>query len=279
MIFLFFFLFLFCAASAVSLFSYAIFLYENTGAARDGTSPKTKPYPVLRGLVSSIGCSLLVIFSYPLGFFRTFRRPGTIAPGQAVVILVHGLYHNASAWLLFRRRLRKAGCENIFAMNYSSWFTSFEAAAGGLKEFVREARAAAPDRPLILIGHSLGGLLARAYAERSTGADVPAMVITLGTPHQGSKMAAFALGALGRSLRYRGPLFEGLERAAAHLPCPGVVFFSPVDNLVLPAEGLKAPYPGWAYQETPPLSHVAMLYSRSVAEKVLEVLRERFASQ
>ena len=100
----------------------------------------------------------------------------------------------------------------------------------------------------------------------------PATVITLGTPHQGTKVAAFGIGKLALSLLYRGPLFVELERDSRRMPCPAFAFFSPVDNLVIPTEGLKAPYPGWEHRETKPLSHVAMLYSPSTARAVIDLL-------
>jgi hypothetical protein len=97
----------------------------------------------------------------------------------------------------------------------------------------------------------------------------------LGSPHQGSKLAAFHIGKLASSLLYRGPLFTELESGPARLRCAGTAIFSPVDNMVLPFEALRVPYEGWDYHETRPLSHTSMLYSKSVAKKVIEVLRAK----
>ncbi len=194
-----------------------------------------------------------------------------------MIILTHGLYHNSSAWLLFRRRLRKAGFKNIFIMNYGSFFTSFEQILKELEEFVADAQQTVPNQPVYLIGHSLGGLLSRVYAEKSAGTTVPAAVITLGSPHQGSKIAAFGLGSLATSLIYRGPLFAKIESGQPRLPCTGIALISPVDNMVLPYEAMKAPCPGWVYYETGPQSHTAMLYSKSTVQRVVELLRTEMA--
>jgi triacylglycerol esterase/lipase EstA (alpha/beta hydrolase family) len=211
--------------------------------------------------------------TYPLGLFRRFREPKEISASAPVIILTHGLYHNASAWLFFRNRLRTAGFKNIFIMNYRSLFTNFVKTIGKLEKFVADARRAVPNQPVYLIGHSLGGLLSRVYAERADGEALPAAVITLGSPHQGSKLAAFHIGKLASSLLYRGPLFTELESGAARLPCAGTAFFSLVDNMVLPYEAMKVPYEGWVYRETRPLSHTSMLYSKSVTKEVIDVLR------
>ncbi|MGC9965196.1 MAG: alpha/beta fold hydrolase [Syntrophobacteraceae bacterium] len=258
-----------------SLVTYSFFWCENAWRARLAADPGSKlKSMVLAGLLSSIASVLFIIVSHPLGMIRRLWLPGDISDGRPIIILTHGLYHNASAWLLLRTRLRKAGFKNIFVMSYGSFFTSFEKTLKKFEDFVADARHAVPNQPVYLIGHSLGGLLSRVYAERSKGPAIPAAVITLGCPHQGSKIAAFGLGRLASSLIYRGPLFAEIEAGPARLPCNGVAIFSPVDNMVLPSEAMRVPYPGWVYFETDPLSHTAMLYSKSTAKKVVEVLRE-----
>ena len=265
--------FLLLVSICVSLATYSFFWYENAWSARFSLDRGAKlRLMVLRGLLSSIVSITLIMVFYPLGLFRRFWDPKDICAAGPVIILTHGLYHNASAWLLFRSRLRKAGFKNVFVVNYGSFFTSFEKILQKFEKFVTGARKAVPDQPVYLIGHSLGGLLSRVYAERARDGAIPAAVITMGSPHQGSKVAAFGPGKLAKSLLYRGPLFTELERGPPRLPCSGIALFSPVDNMVLPSEAMKAPYPGWVYYETDPLSHAAMLYSKSVAKKVIEIL-------
>jgi len=232
----------------------------------------------LSGLLSSVVSGILIMVSYPFGLCRRLREPKEICATEPVIILAHGVYHNASAWLLFGKSLRKAGFKNIFVMNYRSFFTSFEKTIKKFEKFVAGAMQAVPGQPVYLIGHSLGGLLSRAYAENAPEGRAPAAVITIGTPHQGSKLAAFALGKLASSLLYRGPLFTELESKPDRMPCMGIAFCSPVDNMVFPSEGMKVPYPGWIYHETAPMSHTAMVYSKSIAKKVIEILRDRTIS-
>ena len=269
---------LLAVAIAISCFTYAFFWYESAAKISDqspGISRKCLALQMLRGILSSIGSLFLVVAFLPFGLVRPLWRPKTIFPGQPLIILAHGLYHNETAWFLLRRRLQAAGFRNIYALSYRSFFTSFDAVLEKFERFLRSIRKEVPDVPVILIGHSLGGLLSRVYAEKTDSKEVPEFIITLGTPHQGSKMAAFGVGTLAKSLLFRGPLFEKIEDGSPHLPCPGISLLSPVDNLVLPAEALKAPYPGWLYYETEPVSHVAMLFSKQVARKVIEVIREQ----
>ena len=264
-----------------SLVTYSFFWYENAWSAGLAPDGGTKlRWMVLSGLLSSIASVFFIFICYPLGAIGRLWAPKDVHAGKPVIILTHGLYHNASAWLLFRRHLRKAGFKNIFVMNYLSFFTSIEQTLKQLEEFISHARQRVPDQPVYLIGHSLGGLLSRFYSEQSRGEAIPAAVITLGTPHQGSKVAAFGLGRLASSLLYRGPVFTERESLRPEgLPCTGVALFSPVDNMVLPFEALKAPYPGWVYYQTGPLSHTAMLYSKSTAGMVIEILQGKTPAQ
>lgn len=256
-----------------SLVTYSFFWYENAWRERFAQNLGKLKWMVLAGVLSSVASMSVLIVSYPLGLIRRLWEPHEIDLDGPLIILAHGVYHNASAWILLKRRLRKAGFKNIFILSYGSFFTSFERTLERFEDFVAMARSMVPNQPVYLIGHSLGGLLARVYAEKSHGAAVPAAVITLGSPHQGSKIAAFGIGKLASSLIYRGHLFAEIESGPARLPCDGIAVCSPVDNMVLPAEALRVPYPGWVYLETAPLSHTAMLYSRSTAKLLVEVLQ------
>jgi hypothetical protein len=72
------------------------------------------------------------------------------------------------------------------------------------------------DARLVFVCHSMGGLLARWYAEREGGAEHIRQLITIGTPHRGSAMAAERLvNGVGRRL---GPLAGPLTRLARSLP-------------------------------------------------------------
>ena len=137
-----------------SLVTYSFFWYENAwsaGLAPDGGAKLR--WMVLSGLLSSIASVFFIFICYPLGAIGRLWAPKDVHAGQPVIILTHGLYHNASAWLLFRRHLRKAGFKNIFVMNYLSFFTSIEQTLKQLEEFISHARLEGPgpagisDRP------------------------------------------------------------------------------------------------------------------------------------
>ncbi len=70
--------------------------------------------------------------------------------------------------------------------------------------------AALPQRRLVLVGHSMGGLDARYLASRLDPDRRIARVVTIGTPHRGTAAAEWAL----RAGRWPAPLLRLLDRGA-----------------------------------------------------------------
>jgi len=98
------------------------------------------------------------------------------------VLLIHGIW-NLRAWLLpLARRLRAAGFDaEVFG--YASIFDRPDTAISHLVARLRNA-----DRPVSLIGHSLGGLIALETLRQTPDLPVP-RVVCLGSPLQGSATA------------------------------------------------------------------------------------------
>lgn len=125
-------------------------------------------------------------------------------PDAEPVILLHGLWMRGYAMVLLARRLRAAG----FAPEIFEYFTllqSPEAAAAKIRERMRRYG----DRPVHLVGHSLGGLVSLL----ATQEDAPAgRTVCLGSPLCGSqsarRMSRFAPVLIGRSGQR---LIQGLE--------------------------------------------------------------------
>lgn len=262
----------------LALVTYALFWYETgnssyrTQQLAEISEGKTGRW-ILRGIFSSFFSMILVFAGSPLRYWKRLWHP-LPNPGSPLpsVILVHGLYHNASAWVCYRWWLRRFGFTNVYAMEYRSFKQSFAGALSGLQEMIEEVSRQVPERKIILIGHSLGGLLCRAYLAKAGQASRIAAVITLATPHQGTKLAALGVGRLARSLSYRGPVIAQLEQHASNQQIPKLAIYSPVDNMIHPHAALHVKEEGWTEQACQPISHTAMLYDRQTAQLVLQFL-------
>jgi len=235
---------------------------------------------LVRGFLWAVAAQITALVTFPLGWIPKRKgaapRSGSTDP---IVVPVHGLYHNRSAFIFLERALRRAGIQDIHPWTYSSWKAEFLSLAEKLRGHLETLHRSAPSRPILLVGHSLGGLLAR-HAATTAHEGTVSGCLTLGSPHQGSRLAVFAVGTLGKSLGYRSVLFETLESLENRRPEPSfpcVALASPVDNMVLPQEALVPPGAHWQFRWTSPMSHVAMLYHPEVLHVVVSWVKEASA--
>ncbi|WKX70891.1 triacylglycerol lipase [Streptomyces sp. XD-27] len=164
------------------------------------------------------------------------RLPGA-GRGQRPVVLLHGFIDNRSVFVLLRRSLRRHGRHHVEALNYSPMTCDIRAAAELLGEHVEGLCARSGHGQVDLVGHSLGGLIARYYVQRLGGHSRVATLVTLGTPHGGTRAAPLlSAHPLVRQMRPDSEVIEELRRPAPGCATRFVSFWSDVDQVVTPIE-------------------------------------------
>lgn len=169
------------------------------------------------------------------GFFLGKDRLVRVPAGRSPVLLVHGYQCNRGFWLWLRRALERAGwC--VATISLEPVFNDIDAYADQVARRIKEVCAATGAPRVILVGHSMGGLVSRAYLRRYGNARV-AKLITLGTPHHGSRLAHLGIGENGRQMRPGGTWLPGLNApGVATLPEAAVSIYSCHDNYVMPQD-------------------------------------------
>jgi triacylglycerol lipase len=202
---------------------------------------------------------LLFVFIQP--FERWWMGADIIrrGSGRTTVVLVHGYCCNRGFWWWLRSRLRAHGLE-IATLNTEPPFSSLDELTERLRTRLDALSAEAASEEVVLVGHSMGGLVASAYLRRY-GPEPVTKLITLGTPHHGSRLAR--LGP-GRNAREMEPSSDWLRQwvEAEPLPVPIISARSRYDNYVIPQN--SSILTGARNIVLPAVGHLAMAFSSDV---------------
>lgn len=191
------------------------------------------------------------------------RRP---ADGRLPVLLVHGFRANRGCWWWLRSRLEAAGLV-VATVNLEPILTDIEHLADILARRVEEVSADTGCARITLLGHSMGGLVIRAYLRRY-GPSRVSKALTLGTPHHGSLLAWLAPGENSRQMRPGDPWLMKLNADLALTTVPLTVIYSDRDNYVLPHS--RQALSGAVNRMFHGKGHLALLFSEETAHAVIE---------
>ncbi|MGA8112022.1 MAG: alpha/beta fold hydrolase [Actinocatenispora sp.] len=193
---------------------------------------------------------------------------------DALIILVHGLVDNGSIFTILRRALRRRGFSRVMSMNYSLLTNDVPTAAANLGDYLEELCAATGDTKVRLVCHSLGGLIARYYIQRLGGDSRIEVLVTLGSPHQGTQLARFVPLRLAEQLRPGSDLLGELDRPVARCGTRMVAIYSPMDEVVVPGRNARIDHPdlGALNVPVPAVGHQSLPVHPRVIDTVCEAL-------
>lgn len=137
----------------------------------------------------SIFIAILILISIGFASINYFFDSNNDDPGsKEIVVLLHGLGRtNASMWLL-SSRLKEAGY-HVQRVGYSSLDQSPEKILQAISQQI-DLCCKEHAYQVHFVGHSLGGLMVRAYLQNNQVENL-ARVVLLGTPNQGATSADY----------------------------------------------------------------------------------------
>jgi pimeloyl-ACP methyl ester carboxylesterase len=194
-----------------------------------------------RILVRETG-ALLVVYTWGLLAQRWLapRDPAKVVPGVLPVLFVHGIYCNAGVW--HRQLAALRGVENLFTLNLEPPIAGLDTFARQLEKRIEEVCRAAGCAQAMIVAHSMGGLVARCYAARLGGAARIARLVTVGSPHQGTRVAPWGLGRCAAEMRCGGEWLGGLAGEEAARPAPSLTsIYSSDDEFIAPHDSPRLP--------------------------------------
>lgn len=196
-------------------------------------------------------------------------------PPQRGVVLVHGFFCNRGFWTPWLQALRQRGIP-FAAVSLEPVFGSIDDYGPTITHAVRAVRDAT-GLPPVIVCHSMGGLVVRAWLRQHAAAEKLAVahVVTLGTPHHGTLLARFGHGKNARQMRRNSDWLQQLARVVNDAsPAPVLPFtcwYSNCDNIVAPAS--TAMLPGADNRHLPGLGHVQLAFAPQPLQHLWELLR------
>ncbi|RFP15134.1 alpha/beta fold hydrolase [Duganella sp. BJB488] len=171
------------------------------------------------------------------------------------VLLIHGYACNSGYWRPLSARLARASISH-YGIDLEPPGASIDAYVPQVQAAIERLCAETGSKQVIIVGHSMGGLVARAWLRRH-GADAVARVITLGTPHHGTALAHLGPGGNAVQMRYRSEWLAALAASEAN-PQRGLIssIYSVHDNIVAPQD--SGALPGARNLEFGAIGHVAL---------------------
>jgi triacylglycerol lipase len=199
---------------------------------------------------------------------------GDVEAAGTPILLVHGFVDNRSIFTLLRRQLRRRGFGRIVALNYSVLTGDVRAAARRLGDAVERLAAETGYDRVHVVGHSLGGLVARYYAQRMGGDARVHTLVTLGTPHAGTWTAHALPHALARQLRPSSDLVRELREPAPACRTRFVAIWSDLDQLMIPRSTARIDHPDLRADNVgvPGVGHLSLPISRRVVRHICATL-------
>ncbi len=208
--------------------------------------------------------------------FRPNAYPDQLMPPERVyghrgVVFVHGFFCNRGFWAPWLKQLQ--GQDHAFmALNLEPIFCSIDDYVPLLDAAILRMTEAT-GRPPLVVSHSMGGLVVRAWLKRMKADARVHHVVTIGTPHRGTWLARFGHGDNSRQMRLLSDWQSQLDDdMPARRPAVFTCWYSNCDNIVFPAS--TATLPGASNRLIRGAAHVQLAFVPQVMAQTLALLDE-----
>lgn len=196
--------------------------------------------------------------------------PAGVTP-RVPVLLVHGYLCNHRVWDSLLGSLQQAG-HPVLRIDLEPLFSSLDQYAPLLEQAVERLCQQTGAKAVALVGHSMGGLVIRAWM-RSHGEERVTRVITLGSPHAGTLADRHPFTPNGKQMLWHSDWLHTLgndespaTRQRMHLA------LSPSDTIVFPQR--EQVLPGASVTVFEGLGHMELVLHERVMRWVLEQLED-----
>lgn len=191
------------------------------------------------------------------------------SPAPPVVVLVPGYLMTSGCLWPLARHLRRFGFRTLL-FDASDCRRSIVEHATVLCDHA--ARYVPAGTPVVLLGHSMGGMVCRLAASRWRTDQLPLLgVVAVGSPHRGTMLWSLGLGPAAREMRPGAELLADLARAEEGVAYRRIGVYSRFDELVIPNEHGR--WPGARAVDVGDVGHFMLVLDRRVADILAAEIR------
>ncbi len=187
--------FLLCLYVIFLLLTFFVNQYETLNSERDRTIDPFIFASIIWEGITSLFVLILDFFAFFVNYDFLFKYGTRKYP----VILVPGYSANRGYFFPYALLLNKRGYR-VFTMPVVPFYCNIYYLAEILGRKVEEVLRETGAEKVVLIGHSMGGLISRYYIQRLGGEEKVAALLTISTPHKGTKLAVFGSGYSAREM-------------------------------------------------------------------------------
>ena len=194
--------------------------------------------------------------------------PAECAPADDVVVLIHGFFASAGVFRPMRSRLFSSTNAKVASFTH--------APGAGIERIARSLARLVARIPVgcrvHLVGHSLGGLVARWYVQELGGHARVAQTISLGSPFGGTERAHPFRFLVGADLHRTSPVLARLRARAHDHDVPHMSVVADADLMVVPCE--SAVFPRGDVVVLPGRGHNSLLFDPESITHVVERIKK-----
>jgi len=219
-----------------------------------------------------------VIILRLLGFLKKLlpTKTGSKRP-DTPILLVHGYCNNSSVWTYIRWRLEQDTKSPIYAINLGYPFHSMHEYATKVITLANEIRKETGSSQIILMGHSMGGLITSIVAMQDPLGI--SSVFTIGSPLWGTHLARVGYGPNAREMQRSSPLLMELhEKLRKKNQIRFYHIGTKTDQLIMPYSSSMlgtCPDREFLFED---IGHASLLFSPRVAGLLAHWLQEAIKS-
>jgi pimeloyl-ACP methyl ester carboxylesterase len=189
------------------------------------------------------------------------------------ILLVHGYCHDSSAWAYIQGQLARETFSPIYTIDLGYPFHSMHEYAKRVTERAEQIKKETGQTDLILIGHSMGGLISSIVAMKE--AQSISSVFTIASPMSGTHMAKIGVGPNAREMQPRSPLISDLNKQlGAETNIRFYHIGTKTDQIVIPgSSALRGHHPQreFLFED---MGHASLLFSPRVVGLLVHWLRD-----